>query len=103
MIFLTMIIIYKQEKGIDTRIIFMEWMLLILGSFTTIISFVWDYILYISKYGEDKGVWTLSSNKNMFEEVRNYVPEYFNWYLFWTGEGIILLAIFLIYKRIRKE
>ncbi|MGZ4078442.1 MAG: hypothetical protein ACXVDW_13235 [Bacteroidia bacterium] len=103
MIFLMMIIIYKQEKGIDTRIIFMEWMLLILGSFTTIISFVWDYILYISKYGEDKGVWTLSSNKNMFEEVRNYVPEYFNWYLFWTGEGIILLAIFLIYKRIRKE
>lgn len=103
MIILTMLVVYKQEKGIEVRISFMEWMLLIFGSITSIISFCWDYIIYISQYGADKGIWTLSSNKDMFDEVKNYVPHYFNWPLFWTGEGIILLGIILIYKRIKTQ
>ena len=99
MIILTMLVIYKQERGIEVRIGFMEWMLFIFGSITVIISFCWDYIIYISQYGAEKGVWTLSSDKNMFDEVKNYVPQHFNWGLFWTGEGIILMAIVLIYKK----
>ena len=103
MIILTMLVVYKQEKGIEVIIGFIEWMLFIFGSITAIISFCWDYIIYISQYGAEKGVWTLSSNKNMFDEVKNYVPLHFNWSLFWTGEGIILMAIILIYKRIIKQ
>jgi hypothetical protein len=103
MIILTMLVVYKQEKGIEVRISFWEWILLIFGSITGIISFVWDYIIYVTQYGEDCGVWTLSSNMNMFDEVKSYVPQHFNWYLFWTGEGIILLAIILIWKRINKN
>ena len=58
---------------------------------------MWDYIVYISKYGDERGVWTLSSNANMFDEVKKYVPQSFNWWLFGMGEGIILLAISFIY------
>ena len=102
MIILTWIIVFCQEKGKHVRISFMEWMLFIAGSIVTIISFMWDYIIYISDHKSDRGVWTLSGNRDMFDEVKTYIPQHFNWGLFWTGEGIILFAVFLIYKRMRK-
>ena len=96
-------VVYFQEKGKFVHVTFMEWMLFIFGSITAIISFMWDYIIYVSEYGADKGIWTLSSNQNMFDEVKNYVPQYFNWWLFGIGQGVICLAIWMIYKRIRKS
>lgn len=102
MIVLTFVVVYFQEKGKQVRITFLEWILFIFGSITAIVSFMWDYIIYISNYGEEKGVWTLSSNKNMFDEVKNYVPQHFNWPLFWVGQGLICLALLMIYKRIKK-
>jgi hypothetical protein len=62
---------------------------------------MWDYIVYISNYGADRGIWTLSSSNNMFDEVKNYVPLAFNWPLFWLGQGIIWFTIFIIYKRLK--
>ena len=102
MIVLTLVVVYFQEKGKYVHITFMEWLLFIFGSITAIVSFMWDYIIYVANYGADKGVWTLSSNKNMFDEVKNYVPQHFNWWLFWFGQGIICIAIFMIYKRVKK-
>ena len=102
MIVFTFVVVYFQEKGKYVHITFMEWILFIFGSITAIVSFMWDYIIYVSSYGADKGVWTLSSNKNMFEEIKNYVPQHFNWWLFWIGQGIICLVIWMIYKRVRK-
>lgn len=102
MIVFTCVVIYFQEKGKHVHITFMEWLLFIFGSITVVLSFMWDYIIFVSSYGADKGIWTLSSNKNMFDEVKNYVPQNFNWWLFGIGQGIICLVIFLIYKRLRK-
>lgn len=103
MIVLTLVVVYFQEKGKYVHITFMEWLLFIFGSITAIVSFMWDYLVYVTSYGADRGVWTLSSNKNMFDEVKNYVPQHFNWGLFWLGQGIICLAIFMIYKRVKKS
>jgi hypothetical protein len=101
MIFLTLIIVYHQEKDKHFHISFINWMFLILGSITVISSFMWDYIMYLSVNGTDKVVWTLSSNTNLFEEVSNYIPQQFNWWLFGIGEGFILIAIHLILKRFK--
>lgn len=103
MIFLTLIIVYHQEKDKHVHISFINWMFLILGSITVISSFVWDYIMYLSVNGADKVVWTLSSNTNLFEEVSNYIPQQFNWWLFGIGEGFILIAILLIIKRLKNS
>lgn len=103
MIILTFVVVYFQEKGKHVHITFMEWILFIFGSITAVVSFMWDYIIYVSSYGADKGVWTLSSNKNMFDEIKNYVPQHFNWWLFWVGQGIIFLLIWMIYRRTRKS
>lgn len=103
MIVFTFVVLYFQEKGKYVHIAFMEWMFFIFGSIAAIISFMWDYILYVSSYGSEKGIWTLSSNKKMFDEIKNYVPQHFNWWLFGIGQGIICLAIWMIYKRLRKS
>jgi len=99
MILLTGLVVYFQERGIALRFRFIHWLLLILGSIVAIISFMWDYIMYISAYGADKAVWTLSSRNDMFDEVKHYVPSHFNWGLFSLGQSIILLAILLVYTR----
>jgi hypothetical protein len=101
MIVLTLFIIYYLEKGYNTRILAREWILLSVGSLVVIISFVWDYIQYIRSGHTTKGMWTLGSHDNLFDEIVNYVPTSYNWSLFWLGEVIILLGIFLYVKRIR--
>ncbi|CAN5476723.1 hypothetical protein BH10BAC1_BH10BAC1_14050 [soil metagenome] len=103
MIVLTFVVVYFQEKDKHVSITFIEWMLFVFGSITAIISFLWDYIIYVSEYGMDNGIWTLSSNQNMFNEVKNYVPQHFNWCLFAIGQGIICLAIAMIYRRIKRS
>lgn len=102
MIVLAFVVIYYQEKGKYVYINFIEWILLIFGSITAIISFMWDYIMYLVNNGSENIVWTLTSNNNMFEEVKNYVPESFNWWLFGLGQGMIILAIIIIYFKYRK-
>lgn len=93
MILLTCIVVHFQEKGKKVVFRFADWLLLITGSITVIFSFMWDYIMYISAYGTDKAIWTLSAKQDMFGEIRHYVPAHFNWWLFAAGEVIILLAI----------
>jgi hypothetical protein len=99
MILLSIIIIYNQGKGNYVHIGFINWLLLIFGSCTVIISFMWDYITYLSGNKTSTVCWTLSSNTNMFDEVKNYIPQHFNWYLFGFGEVLILISILLILKQ----
>ena len=103
MIVLMFVVVYFQEKEKHVHIAFKEWILLIVGSITAILSFMWDYLIYISNYGADRGIWTLSSNENMFDEVKNYVPQEFNWWLFGMGQVIICLAIWMMYNRLKKS
>jgi hypothetical protein len=102
MILLMIVVLYYQKKGLLVYINFIEWILLIFGSITAIISFMWDYIMYLQKDASTDVVWTLTSKTNLFEEVKQYVPTEFNWWLFGIGQGTILLAIFLMYNRYRK-
>jgi hypothetical protein len=104
MILLTFIVVYYQEKGMKVYITFTEWLLLIMGSLIAIISFMWDYIIYVSGgKGEEKAVWTLSGNQDMFQEVMSYVPAHFNWWLFGIGQGLILLSISQLYFRYKTK
>jgi hypothetical protein len=103
MILLTLVVVYYQEKGMIVKIIFLEWMLYIVGSIVAILSFLWDYIQYVMHNANGQGVWTLSSNNELFDEVKDYIPQHFNWGLFAIGQGLILVAIFLLVKRLRNN
>ncbi|MDQ3045977.1 MAG: hypothetical protein M3R27_00390 [Bacteroidota bacterium] len=99
MILLASMIIYFQKRSVQVQICLSDWLLLTGGSIVVIFSFMWDYIIYLCNSPASEAVWTLSEKTEMFHEVRNYIPQHFNWALFSCGQAIILLAIFLIYKR----
>jgi hypothetical protein len=103
MILFTAVVIYFQEKGKEVFILFVEWLLLIFGSIIAVVSFMWDYIVYLTKEDANTVVWTLKSNTNLFDEVKNYIPETFNWALFSLGQSVIFAAILLIYLRLKKQ
>ncbi len=101
MILLTLILIYKQKNNAYVYLSFIDFMLFLLGSFIVILSFVWDYILYLGHTGSSQAAWTLSSNTNLFNEISSYVPNTFNWWLFGLGEIILLFEIALLIKRFK--
>lgn len=103
MILFTILVLYFEGQGKRVFVSFFEWMLFIFGSITVIISFMWDYIQYLNVNGADNAVWTLSSDQQLFDEVKNYVPIEFNWWLFTVGQGLILLSIFFFYSRNKKN
>jgi hypothetical protein len=102
-IIFTFIIVIREEKGLNVQMTFAKWLLLVSGSITVMISFMWDYIMYLTQKKNDSAMWTLSCKTEMFNEVRNYIPEHFNWGLFWVGEAMILFVIFSILKNKKNE
>ena len=74
-----------------------EWITLIIGAFVVFISFIWDY----SRFLINKIHWDDLGHLTQDLEVLTlqYEPQSFNWPLFIMGSLIILLAIFIIYRR----
>ncbi len=103
MILLAGLIIHFQKINVPVKIRTIDWLMLTAGSITVMISFMWDYIVYMSNSPASEAVWTLSGRTEMFREVKEYIPQQFNWPLFCCGQVMILLTIFLIYKQSEKQ
>lgn len=89
MIILAIGIIYLQEKGYNTSIKALDWLLLISGSLIVIFSFVTDGFHFI---------------KPDLSGMIDYIPVSYNWWLFWLGEIVIITGIIIYFKRtIRKN
>jgi uncharacterized membrane protein len=102
MVMLTAVVIYVQEKGYDIHLRAREWFFLITGSLVVIISFILDYIKYVSRGGAASHIWTLSGKQQMFQEIQHYVPTSYNWWLFAIGEVIILTGILAFVEKAYK-
>jgi hypothetical protein len=93
MILLTAIILSNEKQPTPKYLTRQQWTLLISGSVVVITSWMWDYIAYSGRISDapDKAL----------EALASYVPEQFNWWMFGIGEVLIVLGIFLYYKRSR--
>lgn len=88
MILLTAVLIYYNDKEPSLKINNKEWLLFILGSFVVILSFVIDCFNFINSYPGEP-----------LDAVAVYVPSNFDWWIFWTGESLIIAAIFMFFVR----
>jgi hypothetical protein len=41
------------------------------------------------------------SSEELFSQMRNYIPETYAWWIFWTGEAVLLLGIITYHRRNR--
>ena len=101
MIVLTLIIIFVAEKDQHVRISFLNWALMVAGSLIIIFSFTRDYYQYVSSQGGS--FWSPTSDLGLFYDIAHYVPESFDWWIFLSGELILIIAIVNIFIHIRKH
>jgi hypothetical protein len=89
-------IMFYSNKYNKLKIITTEWRWLIIGSLVVIASFVWDYFKY-------KTSGAATANTSLLNDLANYVPQDFNWPLFWFGQGIIFFTIYKLQFRLKHE
>ncbi|MBI1770338.1 MAG: hypothetical protein HY015_08270 [Bacteroidetes bacterium] len=77
----------NQSKRINGR----EWTLIALGSLAIILSWMWDYIKYSGRLAD--------VSRRALEALSTYIPDQFNWWLFLAGEMLLLVAVFLYWRR----
>ncbi len=82
-------IIKKEEKS-PTHIKNKVWILLILGSFISIVAFTWDYFAYKQNQSATQNSNSFIPN---FNDFSNYVPTHFNAILFLFGLTPIIIGI----------
>ena len=93
MILLTLTMAYHHERKNHLIPGKREWILLICGSVTILISFIWDYLTLAASVTDTSG------QEMLFENFKHYIPQSYNWILFWSGELILLIGIYLISKK----
>ncbi len=97
---LLILVINRRKK--DIKIPGISWLLLIAGSVTLILGFIWDYSAYIMESMTIRDIWTLPKEE-VLELATRYIPRKFNWFLFLLGEIIILSGILVYFLRFRKR
>ncbi|MGD2034015.1 MAG: hypothetical protein PVF73_03090 [Bacteroidales bacterium] len=71
------------------------WGLLTSGSVVVVLSFIWNYSVYMVNSVGFKDLMQLSDPDHISEAAFSYVPERLSWFLFVVGELIILSGIVL--------
>ena len=103
MILLAGFIIWFSSCNIRVIIKWKEWVLLVSGSLILIIAWSWDYTRFIIKHISISELWSFSNKNALYDFTQIYVPESFNWILYWVGELVILSGTGLFFFRYRKE
>ena len=101
MILLASCIFYFHQSGLNTGLKIKEVIPFSVGSYIIILSFIWNYMRYINEGRSTETANSLSGEHTMFSDILNYVPVDFNWFLFITGESILLLGIIILFKRMK--
>lgn len=103
MIFISGMIVHFEEKKANTIFAFRENLMMICGCIVIIFSFMMDYIIYACSASSSAGLWNITSERSLFEEVENYIPVRYNWALFWAGEALLLFSALIYFLRMKKQ
>ena len=95
--------IRDSYRGVNTKLLGSEWLILIAGALVLIVSFTWDYSGYILERYSLSDIWNMPRDGSLLEYAAGYVPRSFNWWLFASGILILTSAILLIYLRFRSK
>lgn len=90
MILLAACLVYRDQQSTSIRIDKKEWSLLITGSLVVIGSWTWEYLQYS---------FAAIDPMDAMDALNTFVPQTYSWMIFWIGEGLLLLAIALFWRR----
>ena len=102
MIALALFISYFTDKNLSVRIKKSEWLLLIMGSLVTIISYTFDYLSFMLRRFSLSDFFDPSKQSEILENATGYIPQSFPWWIFIAGELILIFAIYTFIQRNRR-
>jgi len=102
MIVLAGIILAYHKRGLQVRLKYYEWLLLLGGALLVFASFIWNYTRLMLANGFLDQLSTLGGNAAVRQVVEQYQPQHFQWGLFMVGFAIILVSMGLLARRLRK-
>ena len=103
MIVIASMILYFQQNGFRVKVMIREWVLLFLGGFIILITFIWDYLKIVIHGGFLSHIETLGTDPSFQQAIAGHVPDFFNWYLFMIGESCVLCFLVLFCVRTWKS
>jgi hypothetical protein len=100
----SLLAIYFDTNGYKASMKFRERGIFILGSLVIIVSFIIDYYLVVTNNGSshDK-LWSLFTDRKLFEEALNYRPQVFAWRIYLSGLAMLWLSIGMYAWRVWKS
>ena len=99
MILLALIILFYADKNTSTKINKWEWAGFILGSLILIFGFIFDYSQYMLSHFNLMQILNMK-NPEVMQFAFSYIPIRFPWGIFILGEGVILIGIGFLWRRL---
>jgi hypothetical protein len=92
-------ILYLHYKGRPTEVALPEWALLSLGGLGIFSSFIWEYTKIMIQGGFISRFLSLGRDPQFQSAIAQHIPDSFNWYLFTSGECMVLFFLVMYYRR----
>lgn len=102
MIGLSVITSYFVQKRVKAGFKWGEISLMIVGCLVIIGSFIADYYLYLLEVKANTPHFSMN-DETVIQQMANFIPQQYNWWLFLIGEAFILLGITYYTKRLKNE
>ncbi len=99
MIILAFVIIYFLQKNGYAKIRLAEWIMLIIGSIITIISYVEDYTEFLLQRFSFIELFFSANRPEIMKMTTNYMPGDFCWWIFLIGQLFFLGAVTLFIRK----
>ncbi len=101
MILLAVTILYFENTGTSVVGSRLVKLCIIAGAFLIFLSFIWDYSAFLITHTPPDNLLQSEASSRAFTQ---YIPDAFNWWLYWAGEaGIITGIVFLYIDNLKKR
>ena len=81
----------KEDGSLNAKFKFKEALAFVIGCTLILTSFLWDYLIHIAH--SSKNIVPVDRQEFLLNDMQSYVPQTYNWWLFWLGEALIIYGI----------
>ncbi|MCX8055988.1 MAG: hypothetical protein N3F03_00075, partial [Ignavibacteria bacterium] len=103
MIVIALIYIYLKDKNYQIKFSNLTLILISLGVIIIIYTFIYDYFTLLTENNFWKDFATLTEKKEFWQVVGSYVPQKFNWILFFFGCFVIAIGYLISFFKVVKS
>jgi hypothetical protein len=99
MIAMAVLYTFLPVKGHPVIIRPLDWILVLSGSALIFFTFISDYLNLILRNGRITDADSPEVKEQLWKAITSFVPDHYNWLLFFTGELLIIVSVFMVVRK----